>query len=362
MSSIVINGRFLTQPLTGVQRVARELCREFSRVPDASIFSLIIPPGVEVEAEGLGLPFQVVGSPVKTPLGGFIWENRALGRVARGRYLLNLANRLPLRCRSGAVLMHDAHVFDLGDSYRPFFRHFYRFQYGKALERGLDLVTVSGFSQVRLAHALGVKPDRWTVIPNGGDHLQREVEDESVLLDNRLQEGRFLLSVGTPARHKNLSSLGSLAEVAERADMPLVVVGHLPKEVYAPSEIPRGICLLGRISDARLKALYRNAFCLVFPSLYEGFGLPPLEAMTLECPVVVSDISPLRELCGPAALYFDPRDPQTITHAVLALLRDEHAQVRMRARGRERSETLTWRRASERWLEFLSRARRLSAP
>jgi glycosyltransferase involved in cell wall biosynthesis len=134
-------------------------------------------------------------------------------------------------------------------------------------------------------------------------------------------------------------------------------VGNVPPGVYAPSSTPRGITLLGRVSDAALRALYENAGCFVFPSRYEGFGLPPLEGMSLGCPVAASDLPPLRESCGGAALFFDPDDPGDILASIRRLVEDpRRRRDRIRA-GRERARELTWDRAAVRWLELLDSPR-----
>ena len=124
MTDFCINGRFLTQPISGVQRVARQLCRALARSPAKDSFSLVIPPGAEAEADRIGLSFEIVGGASDTLLGGILWENRALAKAARGRYLINLTNRFPLALKRGAVLIHDAHVFDLPSTYKPVFGFF----------------------------------------------------------------------------------------------------------------------------------------------------------------------------------------------------------------------------------------------
>ena len=161
MTDFCINGRFLTQPISGVQRVARQLCRALARNPAKDSFSLVIPPGAEAEADRIGLSFEIAGGASDAPLDGVLWENRALAKAARGRYLINLTNRFPLALKRGAVLMHDAHVFDLPSTYTPVFGSFYRGLYRLAVTRNLDLITVSELSRARLSQALGVDSDRY---------------------------------------------------------------------------------------------------------------------------------------------------------------------------------------------------------
>ena len=355
MTRFAINGRFLIQPLTGVQRVARELCRAFARTPAASSFSLLIPPGAEPDAERIGLPYETVGTSAESPLSGALWESWVLPRAAGRRYLLNLGNRAPILPHQGAMVIHDAHVFDLPGTYNPLFRLAYRLFYGQAVRNGLDLVTVSQFSRERLAMALGVDSGHWTVIPNGVDHIRESDADTSILHQSGLTTKNYVLTVGARAPHKNLAALAPLAEGLATRGQLLVMVGDTSPAVYSGVELPHGLKLLGRVGDAGLRALYENARCFVFASRYEGFGLPPLEAMALGCPTAASALPPLRELCGDACLFLDPDNPHEIAERVLTLSDDEAHRRRLSQAGPLATRSLTWDAAAQRWLEFLSR-------
>ena len=354
MTDFCINGRFLTQPISGVQRVARHLCTALARSSSSSSFSLLIPPGAEAEARKIGLSFEIVYGWPDRLLGGILWESRPLLKATRGRYLINLTNRFPVGLQRGAVLIHDAHVFDLPSTYRPIFRFFYRTLYRLAVNRGLDLVTVSDFSRERLSGALGVESGRWTVIRSGIDHILEPKADRSVLKRFELTPDHYVLTVGAQARHKNLASLELLGEGLAARGHVLVTVGDMSPTVYASTEFTEGIKYIGRLDDGGLRALIENARCFVFPSRYEGFGLPPLEAMALGCPVAASDIAPLREACGQASIYFNPNNPQDIADQVLALWDNEPQRLRLGKAGRELTRQLTWDHSAQKWLEFLS--------
>ena len=353
MTDFCINGRFLTQPISGVQRVARQLCRALARSPAKDSFSLVIPPGAEAEADRIGLSFEIVGGASDTLLGGILWENRALAKAARGRYLINLTNRFPLALKRGAVLIHDAHVFDLPSTYKPVFGFFYRSLYRLAVTRGLDLVTVSEFSRARLSQALGSDSDRWTIIKSGIDHILEPEPDFSVLQRFGLVPEGYLLTVGALSGHKNLAALKLLARGLAEQGHELVAVGDMSPAVYAGADFGEGLKHLGQVSDGALRALMENARCFVFPSQYEGFGLPPLEAMALGCPVATSDIAPLREACGEACIFFDPDDPEDIAERVMALSNDEAQRRLLGNAGREVTRNLTWDRSAQKWLDLL---------
>jgi glycosyltransferase involved in cell wall biosynthesis len=110
--------------------------------------------------------------------------------------------------------------------------------------------------------------------------------------------------------------------------------------------------VLGRVSDAELRALYAHALCLVFPSRYEGFGLPPLEAMACGCPVVAARAGAVPEVCGEAALWFDPAAPATLREALLRLITQDGVREGLRDAGLIRAAGFTWERAAR---ELLAR-------
>ena len=360
MTDFCVNGRFLTQPVSGVQRVARQLCRALARSPAKDSFSLVIPPGAEAEADRIGLPFKVVGRASSTVLGGILWENSDLPKATRDRYLINLTNRFPIVLKKGAVLIHDAHVFDLPSTYRAVFRYFYRSLYRLAATRNLDLVTVSEFSRTRLSQALGVDLDRWTVIMSGIDHILEPEAELSVLHKFGLVPQEYVLTVGALSGHKNLAALKLLAHGLGAQGHELVAVGDAAPAVYAGADLWEGLKHIGQVSDGALRALMENARCFVFPSRYEGFGLPPLEAMALGCPVATSDIASLREACGEGCIFFDPDDPEDIAERVLALSNNEAQRVHLGNVGREVTRYLTWDYSAQKWLDLLSSASRSS--
>jgi glycosyltransferase involved in cell wall biosynthesis len=112
---------------------------------------------------------------------------------------------------------------------------------------------------------------------------------------------------------------------------------------------------LDHVSDATIKALYRSALCLVFPSRYEGFGLPPLEAMACGCPVIVSRAASMPEICGDAALYCDPDRPDTVAASIRLIMTDPVLRAKLIASGRERAQLFSWERSASTLLEIAER-------
>jgi glycosyltransferase involved in cell wall biosynthesis len=118
-----------------------------------------------------------------------------------------------------------------------------------------------------------------------------------------------------------------------------------------------GVVRLGRVSDGAVRALYENALCFAFPSLYEGFGIPSLEAMLCGCPVIASDIPALRETCGEAALYCDPHEPKSLARQIRALACDRDLRSKLRTLGLPRARGFSWNRSAELLLDTLREVR-----
>lgn len=280
---------------------------------------------------------------------GHAWEQLDLPRHARGGILLSLGNTAPLMSRRQVIVIHDAGVFSTPEAYSWSFRAWYKWLQTLLVRSGIQVVTVSAFSRAEIIRYLGGHADRVAVIGEGADHMNRIVADPGVLASAGLMPGRFVLAVGNLAAHKNLAALGELARVLAARDMTLVIAGGLPAGAFKDDGdvlLPRPARYVGRVGDGALKALYQAAACFVFPSRYEGFGLPAVEAMACDCPVVAADIPALRETCGKAALYGGPGSPQDIAFQVCRVLDEDGLAHRLRQAGTEQVSQYTWDRAA----------------
>jgi glycosyltransferase involved in cell wall biosynthesis len=341
MPSVYLNGRFLTQSLTGVQRFSAEVAAAVDRLAAAGQWpeTVVLAPS----SNGNVAPgYQRLGMKEIGRTRGHLWEQTELPAASRGGVLVNLGNTAPIFAgRRQVVVIHDAGVFDTPESYSLRFRTWY-----KALQRGLVrtgacIVTVSEFSRSRIAARLGLDPARIAVMHEGADHILRVPPDRSVLDRHGLRPGRFALVVGSRAVHKNLTGLGQAAIALRRRGLVIAVAGGSNLDVFRDAAEACGR-QLGRVNDAELRALYDSAACLLFPSRYEGFGLPPVEAMMCGCPVIASAGGAVQEICGDSALYFTPGGNQTIVAAVERLLDDTALAAALRQRGYARAAALNW--------------------
>jgi glycosyltransferase involved in cell wall biosynthesis len=283
------------------------------------------------------------------------WEQWSLKRaVGRGR-LISLCGSAPAFVPHQANLLHDAAVFDCPEAYATMFVIWYRWLFRRLARRGMTLLTVSQFSRQRLALALGVEPERIGIVGNGGDHFDRIVSDPSLRQSHGLDSVPYLMAVASRQQNKNLRAVVAAWRRLDRRGARLVMVGRSNPRVFKghdAGEAP-GVVELGAVDDASLKALLEGACGLVFPSLYEGFGLPPVEAMACGCPVLAADVASLPEVCGDAALYVDPRDEAGLTRAMARLLDDAALRAELTARGRHQAARWRWDDCAEKLLASL---------
>jgi len=337
---LYINGRFAAQKLSGVQRFAIEMTAALAQAYGDRVH-ILVPPDATLEIDGA----HVVGRRT-----GQVWEQFELPRYVGKGMLINFGNTGPILARRQVVVIHDAGVFSTPEVYSWKFRLWYKILQYLLIKREAHIVTVSEFSRRELVEHLPVSMTDVAVIPEGADHMLRLAADAEVLRAYDLRWGQFVLAVGTLAAHKNLSSLGQLADRLVERGMVLAIAGSVGAAAFRSSsdpQLPSSALYLGRVSDEALKALYGSAACYVMPSYYEGFGLPAVEAMTCGCAVVAADIPALRETCGDAAIYFDPSSPQDIAETVLSLIGMPDRLSDLRARALAHGRTITWSTAAQ---------------
>ncbi|MGE7371167.1 glycosyltransferase family 4 protein [Neorhizobium sp. NPDC001467] len=351
--TVFINGRFLGRPVTGVERFAGMILNEIDSTlasAQAGRFVVLAPQGVARPAGLRAVGFQNVGS-----RGGHAWEQTDLWRASKDGVLVNLCNSGPVLHGRQLTVLHDALVYRHPENFSRAYGAFHRLL-GRLLAKRANLATVSDFSRQELAKLLGVDAARIGLVPNAVDHVLGVEPDFSVLARFDLQTRRFFLFVGSPAGNKNLANAIRAFVALDRPDVALVMVGGAAS-TFAKSllgELPPNVISTGRLSDAEILALYRKAAALVFPSIYEGFGIPPLEAMALGCPVIASDIAPVREVCRDAVIYFDPYHVASITSAMRDVVDETVDLAAVRERGLARTHDFSWARTARQVLAMIA--------
>jgi glycosyltransferase involved in cell wall biosynthesis len=323
----------------GSETYARELCRALARVGELRY--KVFLPDIAADASD-GLPWSVVGGyrASRTMPGRIAAMSLAAARPQPLRQALEvdrldaihfpLSIMLPRVQRPPAVttvldLQHEEHPQFFGRAeltYR-------KVVYGWTVRRSQIVITISEHARQTLIERHHLAPERVRAIHLAVDH-------DTFTPGDRTSRGGYLLYPARPWRHKNHARLfEAFAQLRrDRPELRLVLTGEGDF-----GTLPEGVEARGRVSRDELVDLYRGSAALVFPSLYEGFGIPVLEAMACGCPVACSNTTSLPEVTGDAARLFDPRDPGDIAAAVDDVLRDPDPWS---ARGLERAKLFTW--------------------
>lgn len=336
---IAVNGRFLTQPQTGVQRFAVEMVEALARQRDDVI--VLAPPGKLLNRPE-GVRVDQVGRH-----GGHAWEQidmpRHLGRMG-SPLLLSLGNIAPVLYRNKVSTLHDIGFIRFPQSYSRPFRLWYRLLIPLVLRTSRAILTVSDFSRSEIAGHYRLDPRTITVIPDAAADRVRVPDG-----NDRNREDPYFLTVGSLAAHKNLDRLMTAFGVlhGRHPEARLVVAGGGWKTLAhrnAPQQ--SGVTLTGRVSDEELARLYQGATAFVFPSLYEGFGIPPLEAQAGGCPVISSRSAAMPEILGDSVLYFDAESPAQMASAMERVWIDPELRGDLSGRGRLNVRRFSWDRSA----------------
>jgi glycosyltransferase involved in cell wall biosynthesis len=353
-----INGRFLTQPMTGVQRYAHEIVRALDTLlAEGSLeleVELLMPPGTEAALPLRNMSTRPIGM-LGGSLGGHLWEQVSLPSGVRGG-LLSLCNTGPVALSRQIVCIHDMNTRIYPQSYTAAFRLLYRTLIPALGRRVAAISTVSEYSAAELVRFGVCRADKLFVAPNGNEHVRRWAPKPMPFLSAFSAEDTIVL-LGSRAPHKNIDLIAGMADRLALAGLRLAIVGGSDARIFGAGRgdaVASNVTWLGRLSDDELAALLGNCLCLAFPSLVEGFGLPPLEAMALGCPVVVSDRASLPEICGDAALYASPDDADAWFSRFMELATKPALRRRMIARGLAAVGRFSWLASAERYLEAMA--------
>jgi glycosyltransferase involved in cell wall biosynthesis len=360
---IFINGRFLSQQLTGVQRYAAEMVKAIDQLLSSgqttealleAEWQLLMPGDANVKIELNRIAVKKVGGRT-----GHAWDQIDLARAASGGRLISLANSGPVLHRHQIVVIHDAQVFRRPDFFSRSYLTVHR-TLDRLLARSATIATVSEFSRRELAAVLKLSPASIPVFPNSAEHFAATVPDFTVIDRLGLIPYQFFLYVGSMTRNKNLSLAIEAAKLLGRSDVPLVIVGGDNSKVFqgGSTAAEPGIIPAGRLTDGEIAALYARALAFVFPSLYEGFGVPPLEAMIFGCPVIATTADAVRETCGHAAAYFSPLDAKELCQRMVERLAAGKISGEERGKQIERIAAFSWRKSAEALLQFLAETKR----
>jgi len=329
MAAIALNARFYSHVPTGMQRYGIEMADRLSDLLE------VVRPATPLRGAK-----------------GHLWEQVYLAAASGNRLLWSPNNTGPLAVARQICTMHDIIPVEHPEWFSPRFAAWYRWLLPRLTNRVQHLIAVSQFTKDRLVERFGVKPERITVVWNGVDSQFRPRTPEEIAQVRAalgIRSPRYLLSLGSLEPRKNVRRLltaWSRLKHELPEDLSLVVVGSKGASLVFQDagihEAPEGVHFTGYAKQEHLPALYSGALALVYPSLYEGFGLPPLEAMACGTPVITSNTTSLPEITGGAALLVDPRNEDEIAGAILRIVREESLHNSLRARSLAHAANLTW--------------------
>ncbi len=354
---VVVNGRFLAQVHTGVQRYGAETLRALDAllVADPLLASrldvvLAVPDGVH----HLPVPLQAIRLAHVPGRAGHLWEQWPLLLFSRGAYLVNFNYSGPLLKRRQLVTIHDATVRAMPQAFNRSYRWVHNAMVA-VLGRSADTVmTISAFSRDEIQRWFGLTRDDILIGREGGEHAVLPADDDAVLRRHGLRAGQYVLGVGSIKPNKNFGLLGRAMRLLPEYPWPVAIAGAKDIGIFRDAAaLPDGFRFLGFVPDAELAALYRHAAWFVFPSLYEGFGLPAVEAMANGCPVLAARAASIPEVCGDAALYFDPNDPASLAAVLRTAAERPDLREKLVAAGHECLAHYNWRANAQILLDHL---------
>jgi GT2 family glycosyltransferase/glycosyltransferase involved in cell wall biosynthesis len=275
---------------------------------------------------------------------GHLWEQAVLPLAARrARVLYCPANLAPAACGRNVVVINDLAAVRHPEWYSSAYAAYQRQMLPVLARNARRVIAPSQFSRYEIAEGFGVDPTWIAVVPYGADERFSPSADSRPVRGAYGLDRPYVLTVGTRIARKNLAALTAAERRLRGLGVELVAAGSGRAYMRAGETPP--VRALGYVPDDDLPGLYAGATALAMPSLYEGFGLPVLEAMASGIPVLASNRTALPETCGDAALLVDPEDGDALAEALAAAVTDESLRARLIGAGLARAAQLTWTRS-----------------
>jgi glycosyltransferase involved in cell wall biosynthesis len=290
-----------------------------------------------------------------------VWEQAVLPLRASGKMLWSPSITGPLSVSKQVVTLHDVVPIDHPEWLNPRFAAWYQFLIPRIVQKVDRIITDSEFTKSRIIDLTSISQDKIQVIPLGVDaHFSPQSLEKRTQTCQQLKlpTDRYVLSLGSLEPRKNLGRLLRAWELIYNQlseDIWLVISGAkgtklVYKSVPELQSLPPRVFFTGHVADEHLPSLYSGALAFVYPSMYEGFGLPPLEAMACGTAVLVGNCASLPEVVGDAALLVDPYDVESIAEGLRSLVEDNALRSALEMKGLKQAAKFNWdRTAAETW-------------
>ncbi len=307
---IIINGKFLSQEITGVQRYAREILNYLDKIADRDIEIILAADG-----NAKDIPeFEKIKIKKIGVLSGNLWEQISLPAfvIKHGGICVNLCNMAPI-LTPHLVAVHDVSYKVNKRFFSYKFVVWYNFVFSLIMQRIKRIITVSEFSKSEIIREYPkISSGKITVTYNGWQHFEKyKIKELDVLRKYNLVKGNYYFSMSSMAKNKNFKWIAKAAKLDP--EEIFAVSGAINEKIFGKTfdfEIPQNLKFLGYVCDSEAAELMRSCKAFIFPTFYEGFGIPPLEALSVGAKVIVSDASCMREIFGDTVYYIDPENPE----------------------------------------------------
>lgn len=349
--TVIVNSRFLNCKITGVQRYATEIsiclkniCKDIQFVTSRNIMQPEFAKRLKADTCG--------------SLTGHLWEQTELVRHLnrqKNPLLINMANTAPLFYKNKITTIHDLAFIRHPEWFSKKFYYLYKFLIPQIAKNSLKIITVSEFSKREIIELLGISENKIEVVYNAVSDNFADLSRQTPIIN---KYGDYILAVSSLDPRKNFKNLILAFNKLNSKNINLVIVGS-ENSLYADQELKslvesgRNIIFTGYASDSELVNLYKNAKLFVYSSLYEGFGIPPLEAMSCGCPVAASNIPSITEICDDATHYIDPYSVDSIARGIQEVLMSPKNQEELRQRGFARLKLFSWKKSAEKYLAII---------
>lgn len=362
MSTVI---KFTGNDSTGSQPIyAVNLVKHLSRL--LSLEVLTTAPQLFADTAGISLS-TVSANRFRGAIGGVL-NNLRMWFLVNGKYerndiiiAINPFEAVPMPRFRQILIIHDLVPLVFPDEY-PLSSRYYRFVLSAAVKRSRHVVVISESTKKDVMRFFNVPDEKISVVYNGFGNEMLSVGAEKDI-SSRI-EGPYMLYVGGQSYHKNILKLLEAHDILVRdygRREKLVLAGAFHKRTYAclmeyakRRELQGRVKFLGPVPDSELKWLYGNARLFVFPSFYEGFGFPPLEAMSRGVPVAASNASSIPEICGDAAHYMNPHRADEMAKSIYDLLEKNQLREELKRKGMERIKKFTWENTARGFYSVIS--------
>lgn len=341
---LYINGRSFEYNFTGVTRYTYSVLSHLDNLLERGEYPnlrvvLLISNFNQYELKFKNIEIHQIGKHH-----GHLWEQLDLLQYTKGSFLLSLHALGTCFKREQVLVMHDAKSAHKGALDQGELSRYFHLMLNLILAKRVPkIIAISDFARKDIETGYYVSPDKIEVIHSGIEKVD-DMSKEQIDITERfhLLPKKYVFSVGG-GRTKNNILTAKAVESLQDDDLDFVLAGDVVSEVKDELKQYKHTHLVGRVSNEELAALYKSAFCYAFPSLSEGWGMPPLEAMEYGCPVIASQCDSIPEVCGDGAIYLhNPHDPNEMANKINCLLHDARMYDEMINRGYQNIRRFDW--------------------